>query len=65
MYCLGASMQLWLHLNQKLFGLKCLFKCVIQFGCDHLDDDDYYYYYFFFFNLMFHFFHCGHGHLNN
>lgn len=24
---LGASMQTWLHQNQKLFGLKCLFEC--------------------------------------
>lgn len=30
-------MQMWLHLNQKLFGLKCFFKCVEQFGCVHLD----------------------------
>lgn len=36
MYLLGASMQMWL-LNQKLFGLKCFFKCVTQFGCGHLD----------------------------
>lgn len=26
MYSLGASMQMWLHLNQKLFGLKCFFN---------------------------------------
>lgn len=30
-------MQMWLHQNQKLFGLKCLFKCVKQFGCGNLD----------------------------
>lgn len=35
MYHLGASMQMWLHQNQKLFGLKCFFKCVKQFGCDN------------------------------
>lgn len=29
-------MQLWLHPNQKLFGLKCFFKCVKQFGCGNL-----------------------------
>lgn len=37
-------MQLWLHLNQKLFGLKCFFKCVKQFGCGNL--------YFFFISLF-------------
>lgn len=45
MYHLGASMQMWLHQNQKLFGLKCFFKCVKQFGCGNLD--------FFFFNSLF------------
>lgn len=35
-YHIEASMQLWLHLNQKLFGLKCFFKCVKQFGCGNL-----------------------------
>lgn len=35
-YHLGASMQMWLHQNQKLFGLKCFFKCVKQFGCGNL-----------------------------
>lgn len=46
MYHLGASMQMWLHQNQKLFGLKCFFKCVKQFGCGNLD--------FFFFFFLFH-----------
>ena len=44
MYHLGASMQRWLHQNQKLFGLKCFFKCVKQFGCGNLE--------FFFFNVI-------------
>lgn len=48
LYCLGASMQMWLHLNQKLFGLKCFFKCVTQIGCGDLD--------FFFFYLIVYFF---------
>lgn len=33
MYHLEASMQMWLHQNQKLFGLKCFFKFVKKFGC--------------------------------
>ena len=58
MYHLGASMQVWLHLNQKLFGLKCFFKCVKQFGCGNLD-------LFFFMSSFFVFFRCDHGHLHN
>lgn len=50
MYHLGASMQMWLHQNQKLFGLKCFFKCVKQFGCGNLD------FFFFFFYFIVHFF---------
>lgn len=47
MYHVEASMQLWLHQNQKLFGLKCFFKCVKQFGCGNL-------YFFYLIVLFFH-----------
>lgn len=50
-------MQMWLYQNQKLFGLKCFFKCVKQFGCGNYD-------FFSFLNLIVYLFHCDHGHLN-
>lgn len=58
MYHLGASMQVWLHLNQKLFGLKCFFKCVKQFSCGNLD-------LFFHVIVFLFFFVVDHGHLHN
>lgn len=51
-------MQVWLHLNQKLFGLKCFFKCVKQFGCGNLD-------LFFHVIVFLFFFVVDHGHLHN
>lgn len=45
--------------ESKLFGLKCFFKCVKQFGCCNLD-----FVFCFFLNLIVYFFHCDHGHLN-